>query len=237
MLGGKKIFGHGCSNRDREAAVADLNTGHVQGMVMSERIGGIGHNLIGASVMLFMGSLYSQAYEDQAIGMFALKTGLTEGRICREGQMEIPCAIIYANPNFVGDQVSIELKLYRGENDIELKRRLTRQEYKSYANIRDLIPVTPKSGMKSGVTGGVVTANVAGNYTRPIDPTTFFKPGTQARPIDLTTLCDPSSAKFPASTQAGFPLTPENPVAATGRSDRNKAGGSSQDRSQHCQRQ
>ena len=56
MLGEKKIFGHGCSNRDREAAVADLNTGRVQGMVMSERIGGIGHNLIGASVMLFMGS-------------------------------------------------------------------------------------------------------------------------------------------------------------------------------------
>lgn len=73
MLGGQKIFGHGCSDRHREAAVADLNNGRVQGMVMSERVGGIGHNLIGASVMLFMGSLYSQAYEDQAIGMSAYK--------------------------------------------------------------------------------------------------------------------------------------------------------------------
>lgn len=69
---------------------------------------------------------------------------------------------------------------------MELKRRLTRQEYKSYANIRDLIPET-KAGTKSAGTGdGVDTANVIGAHTRPIDRTTF-KPGTQAFPIDLTT--------------------------------------------------
>jgi len=70
VLGGQRIFGHGCSDRHRESAVADLNLGQVDGMVMSERVGGIGHNLIGANSMLFMGSLYSQAYEDQAVGIF-----------------------------------------------------------------------------------------------------------------------------------------------------------------------
>ena len=106
MLGGVKIFGHGCSARDREAAVVNLNTGQVNGMVMSEKVGGIGHNLIGATHMLFMGNLYSQAYEDQAVGISTKETSLTEGRMCREGQSGIPRATIYANPNFLGDQVS-----------------------------------------------------------------------------------------------------------------------------------
>ena len=69
VLGGEKIFGHKCSNRHREAAVVELNTGRVHGMVMSERVGGIGHNLVGTTTMLFMGSLYSLAYEEQAVGM------------------------------------------------------------------------------------------------------------------------------------------------------------------------
>ena len=71
VLGGQKIFGHGCSDSDREAAIADLNDGRVQGMVMSELVGGTGHNLIGACVMLFMGSPYTAAKEDQAIGKLA----------------------------------------------------------------------------------------------------------------------------------------------------------------------
>ena len=57
--------------------------------------------------------------------------------MCREGQTESPPAIIYANPNFIGDQVSFELKLNRGENDMELRRKLTSQEYKSYGNIQN----------------------------------------------------------------------------------------------------
>ena len=131
------------------------------------------------------------------------------------------------NQRCVGDPVSIELKLHRGENDIELKRRLTRQEYKSYANIRDLIPVTLKAGMKRGATGGGIdAANVTGTHTRPIDPAIFFKPGTQARPIDLTTLCNSSSANFPTSTQADFPLTLQKPVATASCSD-HKTGESS----------
>ena len=73
-------------------------------MVMSEKVGGIGHNLIGASHMLFMGSLYSQAYEDQAVGIPAEETALTEGRMCREGQTGLPTAKIYANPDFLRTQ-------------------------------------------------------------------------------------------------------------------------------------
>ena len=70
--------------------------------------------------------------------------------MCREGQTESPCAIIYANPDFVGDQVSFELKLNRGENDMELRRKLTSQEYKSYGNIQNLIPEAVKMGSNIG---------------------------------------------------------------------------------------
>lgn len=44
--------------------------------------------------------------------------------------------------------------------------------------------MTLKAGMESTCPGGGVdTANVTSIFTRPIDPSTFFKPGTQARPI------------------------------------------------------
>jgi hypothetical protein len=35
---------------------------------MTDRVGGCGHDLTGANVMIFMGSLYSGPYEEQAIG-------------------------------------------------------------------------------------------------------------------------------------------------------------------------
>lgn len=68
-LGGPKVFGRGVFWLPREATVVDLNASRVHGMVISEWVGGIGHNLTRASVILFIGSLYSQAYKDQAIGI------------------------------------------------------------------------------------------------------------------------------------------------------------------------
>ena len=143
--------------------------------------------------------------------------------------MEIPSAIIYANQRFVGDQVSIELILHRGENDMELKRRLTRKEYKSYGNIQDLLPVTPKVGVKSTGTGcRVDTANIAFTHASSIDFATFFKPSiTQSRSIDLPTQGKLSPPVFLPLTWAGIPSTLGNPVAATSYSEANSTDGCS----------
>ena len=67
-LAGQKLFNHKDGQRDRDKAIDDLNTRNLSGIVMTDRVGGCGHNLVGASHMIFIGSLYSQAYEDQCVG-------------------------------------------------------------------------------------------------------------------------------------------------------------------------
>jgi hypothetical protein len=68
MLAGTTIFGHSPSEKAHDEAITGLNTGDLNGLVMTDRVGGCGHNLLGANVMIFMGSLYSAPYEQQAIG-------------------------------------------------------------------------------------------------------------------------------------------------------------------------
>ena len=68
VLAGTQVYGHSPSAEARDAAVAGINTGDLQGLVMTDRVGGCGHNLTSANVMIFMGSLYSGPYEEQAIG-------------------------------------------------------------------------------------------------------------------------------------------------------------------------
>ena len=67
-LAGQKLFNHKDGQKDRDKVIADLNTGNLDGIIMTDRVGGCGHNLVGANHMIFMGSLYSQAYEDQCVG-------------------------------------------------------------------------------------------------------------------------------------------------------------------------
>ena len=78
VLAGMSIFGHSPSASARDEAIDGLNTGDLHGLVMTDRVGGCGHNLASANVMIFMGSLYSAPYEQQAIA-----------RICRPGQTRI----------------------------------------------------------------------------------------------------------------------------------------------------
>ncbi len=61
----------------RNATVDALNSGTLDGIVMTDQVGSCGHTLIGASVMIFIGSLYSHAQEEQAIG--------TSFNLCLEG--------------------------------------------------------------------------------------------------------------------------------------------------------
>jgi len=68
VLAGTWIWRHSTSDAARAATVAALNNRTLDGIVMTDKVGACGHNLIGANVMIFIGSLYSKAYEEQAIG-------------------------------------------------------------------------------------------------------------------------------------------------------------------------
>ena len=73
VLAGSTIFGHKATESSRDAAIKQLNNGELDGLIMTDRVGECGHNLTGANVMIFLGSLYSKPYEQQAIGIFILK--------------------------------------------------------------------------------------------------------------------------------------------------------------------
>jgi len=68
VLCGTSIYGHRNTQNARDEAVAGLNAKKLDGIILSERVGGCGHNLVGANHTYFMGSLYSQSYEDQVNG-------------------------------------------------------------------------------------------------------------------------------------------------------------------------
>jgi hypothetical protein len=67
ILAGSPIFGRAVSARERRATADALNNGDLDGVLMTEQVGAIGHTLIGACV-IFLGSLYSNSIEEQAIG-------------------------------------------------------------------------------------------------------------------------------------------------------------------------
>jgi SNF2 family DNA or RNA helicase len=68
VLAGTKIFGNAADNRKRGAVVDGINNGALQGLIMTDRVGGTGFTLTGASHMIFLGSSYSKDEEDPAIG-------------------------------------------------------------------------------------------------------------------------------------------------------------------------
>jgi SNF2 family DNA or RNA helicase len=70
VLAGRRIFDQQSRGKDRDAVVKKLNNpeSSMRGVLMSEKVGACGLNLTGASHIIFVGSLYSQAFESQAIG-------------------------------------------------------------------------------------------------------------------------------------------------------------------------
>ena len=69
VLAGESILGHRSDDVTRFEVVKALNEGQLDGIVISAKVGGCGHKLIGATHVLFMGSMYSQAYENQVLGI------------------------------------------------------------------------------------------------------------------------------------------------------------------------
>ena len=111
VLAGTKIFGHCPTEEERDGAVEGINNGDLQGLVMTDRVGGCGHNLTGANIMIFMGSLYSGPYEEQAIGITqSYPKFLIVARICRPGQKRLCKIYIIADPEYEGDKMAFEIK-------------------------------------------------------------------------------------------------------------------------------
>ena len=129
VLAGTKIFGHSPSEEERDAAVDGINNGDLQGLVMTDRVGGCGHNLTGANVMIFMGSLYSGPYEEQAIGTSqCLPKLLIVARICRHGQLRLCKIYIIADPEYEGDRMAFEIKNSRNAEGELMKCRMDSQK-------------------------------------------------------------------------------------------------------------
>jgi Helicase conserved C-terminal domain len=53
---------------ERDATIKQFEKGELDRLIMSPTIGGIGHNLSKADVMIFIASLYSYSEESQVIG-------------------------------------------------------------------------------------------------------------------------------------------------------------------------
>jgi len=72
-LAGEKIFGKTVAIPKRKALIDRLNSSDpeqsLDGIVLSNETGGYGFNMTGANHIIFLGSMYSAAYEDQIIGL------------------------------------------------------------------------------------------------------------------------------------------------------------------------
>jgi superfamily II DNA or RNA helicase len=68
VICGQNVFGHPCNPADRVNTVNRLNAGELHGIVMNSDIAGVGYNMVGANVLIFLGSMYSQDYESQVAG-------------------------------------------------------------------------------------------------------------------------------------------------------------------------
>jgi len=69
VLAGEPIYGHKADDATCFKAIKALNKENLHGLRISPKVGGCGYNLIGANHVLFMGSMYSQAYENQVLGI------------------------------------------------------------------------------------------------------------------------------------------------------------------------
>ena len=124
-LVGEKIWGVPATDRSRQATVDGVNTGDLRGLVMTDQVGGTGHNIVGGNNIIFLGSLYQPTGEKQAVGKWPWNAFLTIGRIAREGQTRVPKAYILADKNFVGDQMVFAVKKWREQEEEKMAQAFT----------------------------------------------------------------------------------------------------------------
>src|SRR5579859_2074113 len=137
---GEKIWSHKQNDADRNGRVLKLNDGELDVIVMSERVGGCGHTMIGASHMIFLGSLYQWSSEKQAIGdLLPNRTRLAVARMCRQGQLaKVIKAYILADDTFAGDRMAMSMKKERKEKEIEMTRPMLKEDWWVFGHVDKL---------------------------------------------------------------------------------------------------
>lgn len=70
VLAGEKIFGEKVKIEKRVGVVERMNAGELDGLIVSNEVAGYGFNMTGANHIIFLGSLYSLAYEEQISGAY-----------------------------------------------------------------------------------------------------------------------------------------------------------------------
>src|SRR6202035_2582386 len=96
-LTGTSILSAKATEKSRRSDIAKLNDGTLDGLVVTDKMGATGYNLVAANHIIFLGSLYSLTMERQAIGISRFLSLLTTlGRIARRLQRRIPKAYIIA---------------------------------------------------------------------------------------------------------------------------------------------
>jgi hypothetical protein len=128
-LTGTSILGAKATEKSHRHDIAKLNDGTLDGLVVTDKMGATGYNLVAANHIIFLGSLYSITMERQAIGISLFLSLLTTlGRIARRLQRRVPKAYIIASPSFPGDNAALEMKRQRGEEDEDMIRRISETE-------------------------------------------------------------------------------------------------------------
>ena len=126
------MFNHKATPKLRAETVQQLNdpNSDIKGVVITPQTGGVGLNMPGASLIVFMGSMYSLDHEAQAVCELPSLNGVDPvvARLCREGQRKIPKAYMIINASFKGDMAAISLKMSRGEELRNLTDLLSAEE-------------------------------------------------------------------------------------------------------------
>ena len=131
-LTGSHILGGKATEASCRDDIAKLNDRQLDGLIITDKMGATGYNLVAANHIIFLGSLYSITMERQAVGMsprcLSLLTILL-GQIARRKQTRIPKAYIIASPAFPGDNAALETKQLRGEEDEAMVHKMSETEW------------------------------------------------------------------------------------------------------------
>jgi hypothetical protein len=139
VICGSKIWNHKNSPALRVTICDQLNKGSLDGVILTPETGGFGLSMVGANNVIFLASMYTEAYEDQVLGKTSssLYTESILGRISRPGQNLTPRGFVIGNVDFPPDNAAFKIKQLRGEDHKNMTSLLTPQELALYLKARN----------------------------------------------------------------------------------------------------
>ena len=93
LLTGSTIMGTKVTDKSRGRDIELLNKGELDGLLITDKVGATDYNLAAANHIIFMGSLYSICYEEQAIGDSLSSLQLTARENCSKRTKPYPQSI------------------------------------------------------------------------------------------------------------------------------------------------